>query len=195
MRGLTLERLIFIFFSLGFAGWLAETINESVTRKKFVNKGFFKGPYVPLQGIGGIGVYAIGVPLKASPLLVFAAGAAACTVLEYAAAIFLEKCFAVRCWDYRTYPHTRWCHFRGRIALTTSVFFGLVTLFVVYLYWDFAAGLAARMGRYIRLADAALCVLFAADVVYSCAGTLRAKKAGIKITGWNVFSHNDQEAE
>ncbi|MDR2516833.1 MAG: putative ABC transporter permease, partial [Spirochaetaceae bacterium] len=123
-----------------------------------------------------------------SPLLVFLTGAAVCTVMEYITAVFLAKCFGVKCWDYRTYPHTKWCHFQGRVALTISAFFGFAALFVVYLYWDFAAGLAARMGNYIWAVDIALCVLFLADVVYTCAGRLKAKKTGERIKGWAVFS-------
>ena len=147
---------------------------------------------MPLQGIGGIGVYLLGFPLKSSPLLVFLAGAAVCTAIEYIGAIFLEKCFGVKCWDYRTYPHTKWCHFQGRIALTTSAFFGFATLFVVYLYWDFAADLVARMGNYIWLVDAALSVLFMVDLIYTCAGMLRAKKAGVRLRGWAVFSGTEE---
>jgi uncharacterized membrane protein len=179
---------VFAFFFLGFTGWVLESVQETIVRKKPVNKGFFKGPFVLSHAIGGTGVYIIGSMFKAYPWAVFLAGAAVCTAIEYIMAVFLEKCFKVKCWDYRTYPHTRWCHFQGRICLTISVFFGLVTLVVVYVYWDFVVGIARLLGAYLWLVDGILALAFLVDVVSSCVRVLRAKKAGIPVEGWAVFS-------
>ncbi|MCL2176189.1 MAG: putative ABC transporter permease [Treponema sp.] len=187
--GTKITDLILIFFGLGFAGWLAESINETITRKKFVNKGFFKGPFALSHAIGGVCVYAIGLPLKQYPILVFFAGLLICTVIEYIMAIFLEKCFKVKCWDYTTYPHTKWCNFQGRIALTISLFFGFITLFVVYIYWDFMLFVCAKIGNTaVLIADIILCVLFLFDVIFTCARILKAKKTGDKVKGYAVFS-------
>jgi uncharacterized membrane protein len=185
---------IFIFelFFLGFTGWLLESVHETIVRKRPVNKGFFKGPFTLSQAIGGVGVYALGNVFKASPLAVFLAGAAVCTAIEYIMAVFLAKCFSVKCWDYRTYPHTRWCHFQGRICLTVSVFFGVVTLAVVYFYWDFIAGIALLFGPYLWLVDGLFVLGFLADIVFTCTRLLRAKKTGVKVTGWAVFSDTDK---
>jgi uncharacterized membrane protein len=190
---MNLPSLVFLFFFLSASGWVLETIQESITRKKFVSKGFFKGPYVPVQGIGGLSVYAVGSLFKAYPPLVFVAGAVLCTVVEYIAAIFLEKCFAVKCWDYATYPHTKWCHYKGRVCLTMTLFFGVITLFVVYVYWDFGVTLARLLGPYIRLVDAVLLTDFLVDVVFTCNKYLRYKKAGIKVRHSNDFSKTDIE--
>lgn len=165
-----------------------ESINESITRRRLVNKGFFKGPFILSHGIGGLGAYAIGWPFRAYPVLVFFAGLAVCTAIEYGMAVFLEKCFRVKCWDYTTYPHTKWCTYKGRISLTISLFFGVITLFVVYVYWDFCMKLANGAGPYIWLVDGILVVLFLVDVVLTCAKYLRYKKAGIKSASYAVFS-------
>jgi uncharacterized membrane protein len=188
MEQVKIENVIFIFFMLGCSGWVLETINESITRRKFVNKGFFNGPFTLSHGIGGLVVYAIGYPFRVYPPLVFGAGLLLCTAIEYIMAIFLEKCFKVKCWDYTTYPHTKWCTYKGRICLTISLFFGLITLFVVYLYWDFGMGLANRIGPYIWLVDGILLGLFLVDAVYTCAKYIRYKKAGIKSKSYAVFS-------
>jgi uncharacterized membrane protein len=187
--------LILGVFFLGFTGWVCETINESITRKRFVNKGFFKGPFIPCQGIGGVCVYALGSFFKPYPAAVFLIGAVLCTALEYATALFLERCFKVKCWDYTTYSHTKWCHYKGRIALTVSFFFGFATLFVVYWYWDFMMTLAAYAGNYLLLIDGIFIVLFLIDAVYSCATVLRYKKAGIPVKGWAVFQAQRTEHE
>jgi uncharacterized membrane protein len=184
---------VFAFFFLGFTGWILESVQETIVRKKPVNKGFFKGPFVLSHAIGGVGVYIIGSMFKAYPWAVFLAGTAVCTVLEYIIAVFLEKCFKVKCWDYRTYPHTRWCHFQGRICLTLSVFFGLATLAVVYFYWDFVMGIVWLFGNYVWLVDGIFVLAFLVDAVSSCARLLKAKKAGIAVEGWAVFSNANNE--
>ena len=181
-------KYIFIYFFLGFTGWALETVQESIVRGKFVNKGFFAGPWVPVHGIGGFAVYFLLNPLRDHPALVFFAGAALCTAIEYAAALFLEKFFNVQCWDYRTYPHTKWCHFQGRVCLTISLFFGIIALFVVYVYWDFMTNFAGFFGKYLFTVDIIFIAAFTADCIFSCSAILRAKKTGAKIKGYAVFS-------
>ncbi|MDR2343997.1 MAG: putative ABC transporter permease, partial [Spirochaetaceae bacterium] len=144
----------------------------------------FKGPFALSHAIGGAGVYVVGSAFKAFPLAVFLAGAAVCTAVEYIMAVFLEKCFKVKCWDYSTYPHTKWCHFQGRICLTISAFFGLITLAVVYFYWDFVAGIALLLGTYLWLVDGIFALGFLVDAAFTCTRLLRAKKAGIAVKGW-----------
>ena len=173
---------------MGFTGWVLETVQESIVRGKFVNKGFFIGPWVPVHGIGGFAVHFLLNPLRDYPALVFFAGAALCTALEYAAALFLEKFFNVQCWNYKTYPHTKWCHFQGRICLTISLFFGVVSLAVVYFYWSFIADLAASLGVWLLFVDGALTGIFAVDVCGSCGRVIRLNRPGIKVKGWGAFS-------
>jgi uncharacterized membrane protein len=185
---------VFEFFFFGFTGWVLESIQETIVRKKPVNKGFFKGPFVLSHAIGGVSVYVVGSMFKTSPFAVFFAGVVVCTAIEYIAAIFLETCFKVKCWDYRTYPHTRWCHFQGRICLTISVFFGLITLFVVYVYWDFITGIALLLGDYLWLVDGIFVMGFLVDAVSRCVKLIKAKKAGTIVKGWAVFSES-QDAE
>jgi len=52
MFGLKIEQIVFMFFFFSASGWIGETIMETIVRGHFVNKGFFKGPYVPVHGIG-----------------------------------------------------------------------------------------------------------------------------------------------
>ncbi|GHU21465.1 hypothetical protein FACS1894172_12140 [Spirochaetia bacterium] len=184
----SIESIIFTFFFFSFLGWVCESIQESIIRQKLVSKGFFKGPIVPCQGIGGLCVYALSFSLKAYPVAVFFTGIVVCTAIEYITAVFLEKCFKVKCWDYSTYPHTKWCHYKGRIALTISLFFGIITLCVVYVLWDAAQGIIHFFGNYMWLLNGILIAIFLADVIYTCTKLLRYKKAGIKIKGWAVFS-------
>jgi uncharacterized membrane protein len=174
------REFVFLFFFFSCSGWVGETIMESLVRRRFVSKGFFKGPWVPVHGFGGFVVCAIGLPLKAYPPLVFLSGALLCTAVEYLAALLLEKAFNKRCWDYDTYPFTRWCNYKKRIALTTSLFFGAVTLALVYFYWDAARGIAAGIGeKALAWIDALLLASFALDAAITIAHYIKNKIAGI----------------
>jgi uncharacterized membrane protein len=153
---------------------------ESIVRGRFVSKGFFKGPWVPVHGVGGMAVYAIGLPLRAYPPLVFVSGALLCTAVEYLAALLLEKGFNKKCWDYDTYPFTWWCNYKKRIALTTSLFFGLVTLALVYFYWDLAMGIIAFIGgKALFWVDMLLLAGFAIDAAFTIAHYIKNKIKGI----------------
>jgi uncharacterized membrane protein len=166
MNGLSVEEMVFMFFFFSVSGWVGETVMESIVRGRFVSKGVFKGPYVPVHGVGAFAVYAACAPLKANPGLVFFAGLALCTGVEYAAALFLEKAFHIRGWDYETYPFTKWCHYKKRIALTTSLFFGLYTLATIYFYWDAGLTLSRLIGETpLWIADIVFSVAFLTDVL------------------------------
>jgi uncharacterized membrane protein len=183
--------VIFALFCMSGVGWLLESAQESIVRRRLVNKGFFKGPYVPVHGIGGICVYALCLPLKAWPLLVFFAGMAACTVVEYLTALFLEKCFKVKCWDYATYPHTKWCHYKGRVSLTISLVFGFLSLFLIYAGEPVMMGAARFLGDAVWPVDGYLLGIFTVDMIYSCMRIFKLRKAGIPVSGYHVFSDND----
>ncbi|MFP3042413.1 putative ABC transporter permease [Treponema primitia] len=175
------DRIVFLFFFFSLSGWVGETIMESIVRKRFVSKGFFKGPWVPVHGFGGFAVYSAGLPLKPYPLLVFISGALLCTLVEYLAALLLEKAFNKKCWDYDTYPFTWWCNYKKRIALTTSLFFGLVAVALVYFYWDLAMDLIHFIGpKALLRIDLVLLGTFTADAVFTIRRYIKNKKAGIQ---------------
>jgi uncharacterized membrane protein len=183
-----IDLIIFEIFVLSGTGWALESAQESIVRRKFVNKGFFKGPYIPIHGIGGICVYELCLALKMHPALVFLSGMVVCTVFEYLTALFLDHCFKVKAWDYTTYPHTKWCNYKGRVCLTMSLIFGILTLFLVYGYMDFIGRLARLLGAAVLPLDGYLLGIFTADAIYSCARIARLNKQGIKIIGFNVFT-------
>jgi len=184
MFGLGIVQTVFLFFFFSISGWIGETIMESVVRGRFVNKGVFKGPYVPVHGIGAFAVYGLCMPLKPYPALVFLSSAAICTLIEYIAAIILEKFFFIRGWDYETYPFTKWCHYKRRIALTTSLFFGVVAMAVIYFYWDLGVWLFNKLMdaaglTFLIAIDVFMTALFFSDAVFSGAKFIRNKQAGI----------------
>ncbi|MDR3171783.1 MAG: putative ABC transporter permease [Treponema sp.] len=174
------EQLVFAFFFFSFSGWIGETIMESSVRKRFVSKGFFKGPWVPVHGVGAFVVYRAVEMLKTQPLLVFVVGTVLCTVVEYLAALLLEKFFNTKGWDYDTYPFTYWCNFKKRVALTTSLFFGLITLGLVYFYWELAKRLMLFLGTGILVkVDVFFILVFVMDATFTFRQHIKNNAAGI----------------
>ena len=50
----SVETLILLFFIYSFCGWVMESFLQFIEKKKFINRGFFIGPYCPIYGCGGI---------------------------------------------------------------------------------------------------------------------------------------------
>ena len=47
-------QLMFLFFLFCNIGWVLESTIESLYRQRLINRGFLKGPYIPLYGFGGM---------------------------------------------------------------------------------------------------------------------------------------------
>lgn len=46
-----IEKYLCIFFVYSFLGWCMETFGGYFRTKKFVNRGFLIGPYIPVYGV------------------------------------------------------------------------------------------------------------------------------------------------
>lgn len=120
---------IIYFFIYSFAGWLWETIYCSSKERRFVYRGFLFGPYCPIYGFGVLILLDVLSPLKSDPFLLFINSIVFMSVLEYATSYILEKLFHQRWWDYSSEPY----NVHGRIALKSSLFWGVMCLVVIYL--------------------------------------------------------------
>ena len=115
---------LFLFYFYSFIGWCFETAYVTIHEKHFVNRGFMRGPFLPLYGSGGIMMLVVSRPFYENALLVYIAGCIGATALEYVTSIVMEALFKVRYWDY---SHKK-LHFQGRISLESSLTWGLATL-------------------------------------------------------------------
>lgn len=119
--------VIYILFWLySFLGWLMETILVSLQSKKFINRGFFMGPYCPIYGTGGVLLLVLS-PYKDSPFLVFILSIVICSIIEYLTSYILEMIYKVRWWDYSN----RMFNLNGRVCLFNSICFGLLGMLLV----------------------------------------------------------------
>lgn len=119
--------LSFFYFYCLF-GWCFESTFVSICSKHFVNRGFMKGPWLPLYGTGAISVLFITLPFQDNPILVYFIGALTATILEYIAGTLMVTFFKVRYWDY---SHRK-IQLHGHICLFSSIAWGFLSLLMVY---------------------------------------------------------------
>lgn len=122
------DSIIWYFFIYSIIGYLCEILYCSVGAKRFVNRGFLHGPYIPVYGFGGLATAMLLSSFASNAVLVFIGALVITSVIEYVAGFLLERLFHIRLWDYSR----RRLHIRGRVCLLNSILFGLLSLLVVY---------------------------------------------------------------
>ena len=100
----TIHQWLLLFYLYCFAGWVWESCYVSALKHKWINRGFLKGPLLPIYGSGAIVVLISTITVKENIFLVFIIGMIATTVLEYITGELMESIFHVRYWDYSNKP-------------------------------------------------------------------------------------------
>lgn len=113
-----------IFYIYCFLGWCFETTVVSVQQRRFVNRGFLRGPMLPIYGFGATMLLHIALPLYDHPVRLFFWSMAAATAFEYIVGVVMEKLFKVKYWDYTTHRF----QFQGYICLQSSLCWGAMGL-------------------------------------------------------------------
>lgn len=115
---------LFFFYFYCFLGWVWETCYVSVLKAKWVNRGFMKGPFLPIYGSGAIVVLIFTLPFRTNIGLVFIVGMVSATILEYMTGATMERLFHVRYWDYSKQPF----NINGHICLSSSLAWGIFSV-------------------------------------------------------------------
>lgn len=121
------EWLSFFYFYCIF-GWCFESSYVSIKNHRLVNRGFLRGPWLPLYGSGAILVLWLTLPFQETPVLVYLVGAAGATVLEYVTGEAMVRLFKVRYWDYSNQRF----QYKGHICLSSTIAWGFLSLLMVY---------------------------------------------------------------
>ena len=115
---------LFFFYFYCFAGWCFESVYVSLKSRKWVNRGFMRGPFLPLYGSGAIMMLVVSRPFSDNIALTYIAGVIGATALEYVTGVAMEALFKMRYWDYSN----RLLNFQGHICLRSSLTWGLFTV-------------------------------------------------------------------
>ena len=155
---------ILLFFIYCFLGWCVESTIVSTREKRFINRGFLKGPFLPIYGTGTILILFVSLPLINHPILVYIAGLISTTILEYFTGWLMETIFKIKYWDYTDDKF----NYKGRICLVSSLFWGVLTLFVVYIIHAPISNLISNLGNTtIIVLSIIASIIFIFDFVYS----------------------------
>lgn len=124
MASYSIVQWLFFFYLYCFFGWCFESTYVSLKSRKLVNRGFMRGPFLPLYGSGAIMMLVVSAPFQDNLLLTYIAGVIGATALEYITGVMMEALFKVRYWDYSNQPF----NYKGHICLSSSVAWGFLTI-------------------------------------------------------------------
>lgn len=119
--------LVYFYFYC-ICGWIFESVYVSLANRKWINRGFMKGPWLPLYGSGAVIILLVTLPFQQYPVAVYFAGAITATILEYFTGVVMLKLFKVRYWDY---SHRK-IQFQRHICLVSTIAWGFLSLLMVY---------------------------------------------------------------
>ena len=92
-----------------------------------MNRGFLKGPFLPIYGSGAICILIVTIPVRGNIPAMCVVGMVSATVLEYITGYVMERLFKVRYWDYTG----KFLNVHGYICLMSTLCWGVMTVLVV----------------------------------------------------------------
>ncbi len=131
-----MTKILFLFMVYAIIGWLWETPYVSLSQKKYINRGFLKGPYIPIYGLSCLTIIlSIGIfnTFNSDNLFIILIQILYISLIsaiwEYSTSWGLEQLFKTRWWDYSYRKY----NLNGRISLDYTILFGIGG----YLLWRF----------------------------------------------------------
>lgn len=168
---------VFFFFVYCFLGWLWETAYVSVRTRKWVNRGFMHGPFLPIYGSGAIVILLSTLGVRDNLLLIYIFGMIGSTVLEYFTGAAMQKLFGVRYWDY---SKNRF-NLNGHICLFVSLAWGCFSILLVRVIHPPVEDMVLAIPKQIvDVMTMALIVVTAVDMTVSTGEALDLKAMLIK---------------
>ena len=155
--------LFLIFLAGCLSGWFYEEIFYWITEGLLRNRGILYGPWLPIYGIGALGIYAM-KPLKKHPALLFLLCALVAGIVEYIIGFAGIHFFGVRLWDYRGL----FLNISGIICLRSVVSFAVMGILFLYLVEPIMGSVIARLNpKTVRTSCLVLLLVFIADCILS----------------------------
>ncbi len=154
-----------MFFIYAFVGWGVEVIFCRIfDTHKFVNRGFLTGPICPIYGFGDLFIFLFLSKYKEAPIILYCMSVIIESILEYTTSYVMEKIFKNRWWDYSQFKY----NINGRICLETMLPFGLLALFMMYIFNPFILNTISKIpDNIVMYTSITLFVLTIIDVIIS----------------------------
>ncbi len=150
----------FVFYS--FIGWLYETILTTAVWGHFADRGILHIPICPIYGFCSLALILIFGKLKSVPVI-FILGTFLTTAAELAASYVLELFTDERLWDYDNWHF----NFQGRIALGSSIIFGILCVILIKLLHPLAVKICGEIsGKALKIIAFALLIFIIGDLLW-----------------------------
>lgn len=130
--GIDVYHLVSCFYLFSVLGWMVESIYMSICNKKLTNRGFMKGPFCPIYGVGAVAGYLLLHPLAGDYVKLYIAGAVSATIFEFLVAKLMLKLFGEVWWDYKEKP----CNYKGIICLESTLAWGVYAIVIITFLFD-----------------------------------------------------------
>ncbi len=161
----TIYILILIMVISSFLGFIYETIFYRIDLGYFVKRGSTFGPWIPIYAFGGLFITLFSYRFRKTPLLVFIINCVVTGILEYGTGFVLYEFMGIRLWDYNT-EIWNWGNINGYICLRSILFFGISSLFLIYVIIPMLKKVAIKISeKALRNVSLGLGLLFLLDVV------------------------------
>lgn len=182
----TLSQLLLMFYIYCFLGWIWECCYVSVPAREWVNRGFLRGPVIPIYGFGAIITLWFTLPVKDSIPLIYIIGLVGASILEYVTGALMEKTFHMRYWDYSHHKY----NLNGHISLFVSLGWGVFSVVLVKLLHPPIEYLVFKMPGFLtEIASYIFTIIFVVDTTTSIQSALDMKKLLKQLTENNrLFS-------
>lgn len=174
---------LFFFYLYCFLGWCFESGYVFLKTRHPVNRGFLRGPFLPLYGSGAIMMLLVSRPFQEMDfpqnlILTYVAGCLGATVLEYVTGVTMEALFKIRYWDY---SHNKF-NFQGHICLGTSLAWGFLTIFMTeVIHRPIAQAVAAIPNGVLTVITLVLTAALGADFALSFKAALDLRNVLVRL--------------
>ena len=190
-------QLFLIFIIISFLGWCIETLYFLIAWNDLTDRGFLSMPLCTIYGCSLMAIYLIiGTPEKGRlkalfgrakklPLIpkiisytalyffYFIIAALIPTITEFFTALFFDKLFGIRLWDYSNYTY----HLYGYICLEFSLAWGILITLAMSLIWPVIAKLVNKIPyKIVKILSISFIVLLFTDFIINMSYLIVKKK-------------------
>jgi len=166
---------ILIIFLIGcIVGWCIEVVYRTIQFKKVINPGFLKGPYLPVHGMGLVGIYFISLA-NISLVLKILLFVILTTGVELILGLISRNWFNLELWDYSKDKF----NYKGVICPLYS-FYWLVLSLAIFFTIDYLIAIVLFISDF-PLIVLVIYVLMFIDLIFTLVGLSRGKHQFRKI--------------
>jgi uncharacterized membrane protein len=164
MKALSFYQIFLLFIFYSFVGWTCEVLYCSISKKKFLNRGFLYGPICPIYGVGALVIFSLLSSLADNLVILFISSMVLTSIIEYFTSWIMEKLFDTKWWDYSNYKF----NINGRVCLLNSTLFGIMGIVAVRFVHPFMLSILYSINDFwTKTLSISFMIIFIIDLVFT----------------------------